>query len=883
MRKLKSLSAVLFLFAVSATAQHEIDVRFDPETHVLYGVQVIAWEETPAVAWFSLPANLDREPNPYLGGRAIDQRYAWGFDPAWTEIDAVSWVNGEDVTELEYALLPAAKTTQTYSLQDGLLRIDLPATPGKLKIEFRTRFPHLRYGEPGRIGRIYQWRFGWHPMPVLPADGEYWPHVMLAHDYHVRLALPEGWEAILPGTVERWEEEDLVIYGTTFGQPVRSVMLLFAPEGTYTSAVLPSRSVDIEVAALADHEDKLRAMGSYVEEILTYYGERYGPYPFERILLVEHPSQVGIAYAADGVACMPQWLFRRADLTAPGVMSRYGRFILAHELAHQWWGLGIGVDLDAENWLSEAFSHYLAVRWYEDRYGEEGGNVFKMERPGLGAAMVNSMIGFVNLREHLVELPYLSTVFLGFDEAIVKPTSEVDYLQASGVRLYEKGYLVLRALGGLVGEEALDEALQLAHERFRGAWLTVDAFQGLVEETSEQELSDFFDHWVWGDAWADYRVDRLVRARDGELHVTEAHVSRAGRGFLPVVVEARGAEGERARVVWGPDDPDEHVIVFETDFPVRRVSLDPDHHVLDVDRLNNHMPRRFVVAMERAELPLDAYLIEADPMTQGLSLRYLDRFGWEIHPQFQAAAAWIRYGREATLSGWAQVTDTLVGQVSFTRHLWSTPALGSTGTYWTHSGDLTLTVARMPTLAFELSAQWQDLIRRGEAFAGSLLYLSGYGGRVVGAALTETRLWPHTYLQFIARGGMADEGLPDPFKFRLSEFNSIGTSPIAPPAPIGRNTGSVTASLWLPEAEPDYMLGGIALVDQVLGRGYATAGKVWDEPGDWSTAPLYLEAGGELWIGLDALGGLMRLYLVLGAAWPISPSGPGVIYLGFGM
>jgi len=574
MRRTALMLAVFLVPGCMALAGSTVlDAEFSPDDHMVRGTQEVSWSEPPEVAWFRLPANLGREANPHVSGRIEDQQYAWGFDPSWTEIEQVWWIDAADErSQLDYELIAAPPSRQTYSLEDALMKVALPQEEGRLKIEFATRFPHIRDGEPGRVGDLYTWRYGWHPLPSPPPDDDYLPQLALARDYQLRLEVPAGWEAALPGTVNREEDEDRTVYHVNFAEPVRSVTLFIGPADRLTQVSLEGRDLAVELVAQPGHEEQLRSLGTYVWEIVEYFEERYGPYPFDRLLIVEHPSDTGIAFAADGVVFMPTWLFRRSDLTARGTLSRLGQFVLAHEIAHQWWGVGVGADLDEENWLSEGLAHYAAMRWFEERYGAEGGNLFRPQRPGLGEELVKSSLGYFNLREHMVEFPYLNTTFLGFDEAIVKPTSEVDYLQASGVRLYEKGALVLRALGHVLGEQELDEVLYQAHERYRGRWFTVEEFEALVYEVSEQDVSDFFEHWVWGDAQADYAVHGMDRKRTDDGHETHVHLERTGSGFLPVTVELRGREGERKTRTWKPEDDDQTTMVFHTDFRVQRVA-----------------------------------------------------------------------------------------------------------------------------------------------------------------------------------------------------------------------------------------------------------------------------------------------------------------------
>ncbi|MCR4391685.1 MAG: hypothetical protein NUV94_02635 [Candidatus Acetothermia bacterium] len=876
----------IFLFSMMAVvaaqaawgADIRIEARFLPEEHVIAGSQWVRWENAPGEAWFALLANLGRAPNPYLSPVVQDATYVAGFDPSWTEIDSVVWATPAGEAEVAYELLPAPPTVQTYSLDDVLLRVELPPGDGELRIDFRTRFPHVWGGEPGRLGDLYTWRFGWHPITFAPPAADPWPLILPAHDYELVLRLPSGWDAALPGEATREEDDAGISFTTRFGHPVRSVSLFFGPGDKLRWVRLPLEGLTVDAVALPGDEDQVRALATYVQEILDYYGDRYGPYPHDRLLLVEHPNEVGMALTADGAVYLPRWFFARQDLTAGGILSRYGRYILAHELAHLWWGIGIGVDLDAENWLSEGMAQYLAIRWYEEAFGAEGGNVFQFAQAGLGEGIAKFMLGFVNLREHLTELPYLGTAFQGFDEAVVKPTAEVRYGQVSGVRLYDKGYLVLRALAHLVGEDTFDKVLRKIHAAALGGTVTVADLQALLEEATGQDLAPFFSQWVYGDAQADYAVVGVTRGRAEGRHVAWVQLRRQGTGSMPVTVEARGAGGERAAQVWAGEEA-ETVLEFRTEFPVLEVVVDPGHHALDVDRLNNVWPRRFVVATEGNALPLDGYLVRPDVESGGVAISYLDRFGWAVYPQASAAGGWVRYGRDWEVQGWGAISDTLVGAFSVTRTLWATPPTGATSTYWEPVGDVTVTVARRPYLTLGLDLSWQEMIRRVHGGGLSFLALPGRGQRIAVAHSGLVGLAPHTYFGLTLSVGFADPGLPTELLFSLPELRALAVGP-GSPLPRGERKAFVSGWLWLPPMRPSYSLGGAALVTEVRPRLYLSAGRVWDHDALPTMIPTYAEVGGELVVQVEAFGGLVAFTGVLGMVWPLPPTGTGILYFG---
>jgi len=849
-------------------AEVEISVRFDPEKHEIFGSQWITFSEPQEEAWFVVLANLGREPNPYVSPLIQDSIYVSGFDPAWTRIERAVWEKtGED---LPFELLPAPATYQTYSLSDVLLRVFLPSEAGKLRLDFRTRFPHV-WVEPGRLGDIYTWRFGWHPILLPEKPSEAFPLVLPFHEYTVELELPEGWQAFLPGEQKREGN----VFKTSFAQAVNSVALFFGPKERFRTFQLESGGRLLEGVALPGDEAALRALLTWIPEILSWYEERFGPYPEKRILLVEHPTPVVVAMTAEGIVFLPRWFFSRENLTAAGTLTRLGIYILAHELAHLWWGIGAGVDFDAENWLSEGLSQYLSITWYEERFGAEGGNLFVFERKGLGEELVDYALGFVNLREHLTELPYLQLFFYGFDEALVKPTREVKYDQATADRLYNKGYLVLRALAHVLGEENFHRGLRAVMEKYRGKTLSVSEFRKTLEEETGQDLSEFFADWVLGEAWADYGIRGFSQRRTETGYWVELSLTYRGTGILPVPVLLSGPEEKKETFTWTPSGAPEEKLEVALSFPVQEVILDPEHRIPDVDRLNNRWPRRYVLALKN-DLPLDGYLVTMGS-AGAFALTYLDRFGFAVYPQELSAEAFVNFGRVGSLSGWVQIQETLVGALTFTQNLWATPKTGSTATYWEWVGNLSFTLARIPEWAFALGISWSEVIARARAGSASFLFVPEFG---YGIQFNHTELFglgPNFYLTPTLSLGYAAPNLPQRFWPSLSELRTQALSLTG--APIGQYKAAGILGVWLPPYYPDYSLGNAALVSKVRPRLFLSGGQVWDDPRERRT---YLEVGGELWITVEALGGLWAANFVVGLAYPLLPAGPTLLYFGLG-
>jgi len=308
---------------------------------------------------------------------------------------------------------------------------------------------------------------------------------------------------------------------------------------------------------------------------------------------------------------------------------------------------------------------------------------------------------------------------------------------------------------------------------------------------------------------------------------------------------------------------------------VQEVILDPEHRVPDVDRLNNRWPRRYVLALKN-DLPLDGYLVTMGS-AGAFTLTYLDRFGFAVYPQELSAEAFVNFGRRGSLSGWVQIQETLVGALTFTQNLWGTPKTGSTATYWEKVGEVSLTLARIPEWALAVGVSWSESIARARSGGAFLLLMPEIG---YGIKLSHTELFglgPNFYLTPTLSLGYASPGLPQRFWPSLSELRTQALSLLG--APVGRYKAAGVLGVWLPPYYPDYSLGNAALVSEVRPRLFLSGGQIWDNPNERRT---YAEVGGELWITVEALGGLWSANFVVGLAYPLLPEGPTLLYFGLG-
>lgn len=900
MRSVGLMLCALWLWGLPGEAQemqethYQIEAKLDTEAHTLVATQTLNYPNDGSVPLqaitFWLAPNAGRSPNPELDPVIVDAGYWNGFDPAWLKITEVTDGEG-NALDWRYQTGPAS--LQTYSLEQNLLRVTLSQAlePGQsvvVRLKFETKFPNVISPDQGYHGLRYTWRFGWNPVAV-PAteliEGEYlsdarpyYPQVYPAALYDLKLTVPSGYDVASGLNVEQLATQtESKTLRLSSDVPVRSIPLSLSPN--FRRYTLPGSATPITVYYGPGEEAAARQIATYAADVLQAYSARWGAYGYPALTLVSswRPGLFGMA--ADGIVILGNGAFREKDLTVAGMADRVLEHLVAHEIAHMWWGIGVGADFNAENFLSEAFAEYLSITYFEGKYGADGPNLVRLERQGLFESVVESQLGFLNLRQHFSELPYLVAFRDRFDEALVKPQKVLKYLNTNQERIYNKGYLVLRALGGLIGPDKMDALLLLAHQRFNHRLLDAKGLQALAEEVSGQNLDDFFADWVYGTASIDYAIEAVkVKKGDDGRYTTLVTLTRSGSGRLPVQLVLVTQDGEQLEQTWKPQS-DSATLSFVTSVPLKEVQLDPHSWTPDTARINNYYPTRLrIIPDGKVDVPLDAYLIRADPVNRTVEGGYVLDYRWLVADGLVAFI--FNHGRGNTVDGALTINEQILAEFGWNLTLFDHPAVGVTGQYWEPNQRLRLFISRQLDFEQEPVNFAGVLYSNSELLRGRTVYrVNVLGdpfsfGRLSASAISQSLLWPHVTLDAQLKLGYSVGALPDFLSFTLSEFNSFyaqtehGKQKRFFP---GRFKGFARLSVDFPlKRELSYSLAGLALVRQTWGNVYLAAGQTSDTLTALDPEAINLEAGFAATASGQMLGGLFSFSVTGGVAVALS-------------
>jgi len=230
------------------------------------------------------------------------------------------------------------------------------------------------------------------------------------------------------------------------------------------------------VARLLSRQSPEQDVGGDVANSLAFFTRVYGKPLFDHYYAAEIPFDYGQAFP--GLIYLPVWTFQAVG------DSGYDEILRAHEVAHQWWGIGVEPATYRDHWLSEGFAEFSGW-WYMQLVLRDNPKFFKhlehWRKEIRGRRNEASPIG------------------IGARAAFRNPRDA--YLMT-----YYKGAWVLQMLRNMMldfrtmKEDAFEDMMQDFYQEYKGKRATTRDFARVVERHIGLPMDWFFDQWVNGTA-----------------------------------------------------------------------------------------------------------------------------------------------------------------------------------------------------------------------------------------------------------------------------------------------------------------------------------------------------------------------------------------------
>jgi len=433
----------------------------------------------------------------------------------------------------------------------GQLRIDYKATP-KRGLYFLAPDEQVKH-RPVQAWTQCQDEDARHFIPCVDK-----PHVKMTSE--LSATVPSGFQVLSNGELVSSETRGKTpwTYRFKLDQPHPSYLLTLVV-GHFDlvedrPAELGDRRVPIKyLVPVGQAQSAARSLGQ-TPRMLEFFSERFGvPFPWQRY------SQVVVSdFIFGGMEnTTATTLYEHVLLDERAALDVSSCDLVAHELAHQWFGDYVTCRDWSHAWLNEGFATFCEHLEREQRLGRD-------EYDYGVAGDVETYLGEASGRYQrpIVCRDYAEPIDL-FDR-----------------HLYEKGGLVLHMLRRELTDVVFFEGVARYLKRHAFGIVETNDLMRAFEEVGGRSLERFFDHWVYRPGHPELQVK--VSYDDGLLSVSLKQAQKSGDTpifALPIEVEVVHADGTRTRhdkLVTEAQD----VLTLPLDKRPLHVGFDPEQRVV---------------------------------------------------------------------------------------------------------------------------------------------------------------------------------------------------------------------------------------------------------------------------------------------------------------
>jgi len=312
--------------------------------------------------------------------------------------------------------------------------------------------------------------------------------------------------------------------------------------------------MDLHVFFKPTHQSLAPAYTTTAVQEFTYFITLYGLPPSQTLNVVELPADT-LPYA---------WAPEIAGLAGPSITEKTNYRLLADAIAHQWWGVSVSPETKDDWWLSDGFSRYSEAMYVENAAGEAG----------LEEAVKDMSVGA-----------------LAYDTVPLSSASKLDIFSTEFQSLAtDKGAMILHMLRFVLGEEKYNKTMREFASQFAGKSASLDNFQAVAEKNYGDQLTWFFSQWLDSTGAPEFKVKYTTYRLGGAAAQNPKEEKAPGfrvtgeisqdldlfRMPVDLRIDTDGKTENKQIEVVGTSSP----FTVETFGRPRRISIDPDHHVL---------------------------------------------------------------------------------------------------------------------------------------------------------------------------------------------------------------------------------------------------------------------------------------------------------------
>lgn len=431
------------------------------ENHAFLGTQRVNYVNKEQVELKELYFHL--YPNIYQSEKMfedamMDTQFPDGFCKGGIEIYEVSLLGMPLKTEIT----------------DRHIKINLytPLQPGQsliITFKYKTTLPkgHTRMGYYGNSFNLT----GFYPVAAVYDNG--WriddynnngdPFFTDVSDYFITINVPESFNVASSG------EYTTHLSGSTktcriLAEDVREAAIV-----ADTDLKLYEDMVDgITVKSYAKNDTYGHHTLEIAKEALSFYNSTFGRYPYSQLSVVES-SMHGGGMEYPNLVLISEEFYKDSEKINL-------EWIIAHEIAHQWWYGLVGSDPIGDPFMDESLTEFSTLLYTRSKYDNEQ---------------------YEKLKNHFCLEPYASYKHILEDTVIHKDIMKYETAFELSMLAYNKGCMMYIDMENIMGEEKLKKTLQSYYNNYRYSIVSDEQWKEHIKSAHDYDWDSFFKKWLY--------------------------------------------------------------------------------------------------------------------------------------------------------------------------------------------------------------------------------------------------------------------------------------------------------------------------------------------------------------------------------------------------
>jgi len=203
------------------------------------------------------------------------------------------------------------------------------------------------------------------------------------------------------------------------------------------------------------------------------FEENYGPYIWDKVGFVAVPFNGG---AMEHATCIAYPL-----VTLNGNLQF--ETLMAHELAHHWWGNLVTCRTSGDMWINEGIASYSEALFLEHIYGYE-----------------NYLAELKGVHRDVIQTAH-------FDDEAFYSLSGVPHSATYGTHSYSKGATLMHNMRSYMGDNNFFNGLKAIQTNWANQDIDAADFRDELEAATGVDMHPFFENWVFNPGFSGFVID----------------------------------------------------------------------------------------------------------------------------------------------------------------------------------------------------------------------------------------------------------------------------------------------------------------------------------------------------------------------------------------